>query len=199
VGLAGAGGIAGIRGGSGRHPAHRPAATAGDRPRPGPRARRGRIFPDLTVEENLRLGAYLEPTPAALRQGLERVFTLFPVLAERRRQRAGTLSGGERQMLAIGRAVMRLPRLLLVDEVSMGLAPLLVETVFDALRDLRAQGIALLLVEQNAHEALRVVDRGYVLENGHLVLEGPANALCRAPRVQAVYLGGSQFPGDGST
>ncbi|RMF28454.1 MAG: ABC transporter ATP-binding protein [Chloroflexi bacterium] len=150
----------------------------------------GRIFPDLTVEENLRLGAYLEPTPAALRQGLERVFSLFPVLAERRRQRAGTLSGGERQMLAIGRAVMRLPRLLLVDEVSMGLAPLLVETVFDALRDLRAQGIALLLVEQNAHEALRVVDRGYVLENGHLVLEGPADALRRDPRVQAAYLGG---------
>lgn len=150
----------------------------------------GRVFPELTVEENLRLGAYLEPSATVIRQGMEGVFTLFPALAERRRQLAGTLSGGERQMLAIGRAVMRRPRLLLVDEISMGLAPMLVESVFAGLRELRKQGVSLLLVEQNAHEALRIVDRGYVLENGRLVLEGSAASLRRDPRVQAAYLGG---------
>ena len=149
-----------------------------------------RVFPELTVEENLRLGAYLEQDRKAIREGMERVFALFPVLAERRRQRAGTLSGGEQQMLAIGRAVMRRPRLLLVDEVSMGLAPILVETVFGALRELREQGVSLLIVEQNAHEALQVVDRGYVLENGRFVLEGSAEELRRNPKVQAAYLGG---------
>jgi len=150
----------------------------------------GRVFPALSVEDNLKLGAYLEGDRQALRRGMERVYSLFPVLAERRRQRAGTLSGGERQMLSIGRAVMRFPRLLLVDEISMGLAPMLVEVVFDALRELRAQGVSLLLVEQNAHEALGVIDRGYVMENGRLVLEGPADALRKDPKVQAAYLGG---------
>jgi len=130
------------------------------------------------VEDNLKLGAYLEGDRQALRRGMERVYSLFPVLAERRRQRAGTLSGGERQMLSIGRAVMRFPRLLLVD------------VVFDALRELRSQGVSLLLVEQNAHEALGVIDRGYVMENGRLVLEGPADALRKDPKVQAAYLGG---------
>ncbi len=150
----------------------------------------GRIFPELSVEENLRLGAYLERDKKALQEGMELVFTLFPRLAERRRQQAGTLSGGERQMLAIGRAVMRRPRLLLVDEISMGLAPMLVDTVFGALRELQEQGISLLLVEQNAHEALKIVKRGYVLENGRIVLEAPAPELRRNPKVQAAYLGG---------
>ncbi len=150
----------------------------------------GRIFPELSVEENLRLGAYLERDKKALQEGMELVFTLFPRLAERRRQQAGTLSGGERQMLAIGRAVMRKPRLLLVDEISMGLAPMLVEAVFGALQELQEQGISLLLVEQNAHEALKIVKRGYVLENGRIVLEAPANELRRNPKVQAAYLGG---------
>ncbi|HIC94088.1 MAG TPA: ABC transporter ATP-binding protein [Anaerolineae bacterium] len=150
----------------------------------------GRVFPEMSVEENLRLGAYLERDRKALQEGMERVFALFPVLAERRRQRAGTLSGGERQMLSIGRAVMRKPRLLLVDEISMGLAPMLVEAVFGALRELREQGVSLLLVEQNAHEALQIVERGYVLENGHIVLEAPADELRRNPKVQAAYLGG---------
>jgi len=150
----------------------------------------GRIFPELSVEENLRLGAYLERDKKALQEGMELVFTLFPRLAERRWQQAGTLSGGERQMLAIGRAVMRKPRLLLVDEISMGLAPMLVEAVFGALQELQEQGISLLLVEQNAHEALKIVKRGYVLENGRIVLEAPANELRRNPKVQAAYLGG---------
>lgn len=150
----------------------------------------GRVFPEMSVEENLRLGAHLERDRKALQEGMERVFALFPVLAERRRQQAGTLSGGERQMLSIGRAVMRKPRLLLVDEISMGLAPMLVEAVFGALRELREQGVSLLLVEQNAHEALQIVERGYVLENGHIVLQAPADELRRNPKVQAAYLGG---------
>lgn len=150
----------------------------------------GRVFPELSVEENLRLGAYLERERKALQEGMERVFALFPVLAERRRQQAGTLSGGERQMLSIGRAVMCKPHLLLVDEISMGLAPMLVEAVFGALRELREQGVSLLLVEQNAHEALQIVERGYVLENGRIVLEAPADELRRNPKVQAAYLGG---------
>jgi len=150
----------------------------------------GRVFPELSVEENLRLGAYLERDKKALQEGMAFVFTLFPRLAERRRQQAGTLSGGERQMLAIGRAVMRKPRLLLVDEISMGLAPMLVDAVFGALRELQEQGISLLLVEQNAHEALKIVKRGYVLENGRIVLEAPAPELQRNPKVQAAYLGG---------
>ncbi|MFQ6058793.1 MAG: ABC transporter ATP-binding protein [Anaerolineae bacterium] len=150
----------------------------------------GRVFPEMSVEENLRLGAYLERDRKVLQEGMERVFALFPVLAERRRQQAGTLSGGERQMLSIGRAVMRKPRLLLVDEISMGLAPMLVEAVFGALRELREQGVSLLLVEQNAHEALQIVERGYVLENGRIVLQAPADELRRNPKVQAAYLGG---------
>ncbi len=150
----------------------------------------GRVFRDLTVEDNLRLGAYLEQNPRALAERLEFVYSLFPVLRERRKQIARTLSGGEQQMLAIGRAVMRGPRLLLVDEVSMGLAPILVETVFSALEQLKEEGMSLLIVEQNAAETLNVVERGYVLENGRIVLEGSAEDLRRDPRVQAAYLGG---------
>ena len=150
----------------------------------------GRVFRDLSVEDNLRLGAYLEQNPRTLAERMEFVYSLFPVLRERRRQIARTLSGGEQQMLAIGRAVMRGPQLLLVDEVSMGLAPILVDTVFDALRQLKEEGMALLIVEQNAAETLNVVERGYVLENGRIVLEGTAEELRRDPRVQAAYLGG---------
>ncbi len=150
----------------------------------------GRVFRDLSVEENLRLGAYLETNPARVAERMDYVYRLFPVLKERRRQIARTLSGGEQQMLAIGRAVMRGPQLLLVDEVSMGLAPLLVDAVFDALQQLKEEGVALLIVEQNAYETLRVVDRGYVLENGRIVLAGTASELRENPRVQMAYLGG---------
>ncbi len=150
----------------------------------------GRVFRDMTVEENLRLGAYLESDSRTLQERMAYVYSLFPVLKERRRQIARTMSGGEQQMLAIGRAVMRNPQLLIVDEVSMGLAPILVDTVFEALRQLKEEGVSMLIVEQNAHETLNVVDRGYVLENGRIVLEGTADALRQDPRVQAAYLGG---------
>ncbi len=150
----------------------------------------GRVFRDMTVEDNLRLGAYLEQDQDQLHRRMEYVFSLFPILKERRRQIARTLSGGEQQMLAIGRAVMRNPQLLLVDEVSMGLAPILVDTVFEVLKQLKEEGVSMLIVEQNANETLNVVDRGYVLENGRIVLEGTAEELRRDPRVQAAYLGG---------
>lgn len=149
-----------------------------------------RVFPELSVEENLRLGAYLESNPGKFRERLNFVFSLFPILAERRHQKAGTLSGGEQQMLAIGRAVMREPRLLLVDEASMGLSPIVVEMVFKALSELHRRGVSLLVVEQNANEALKIVQRGYVLENGRIVLEGSAEELRLNPKVQAAYLGG---------
>ncbi|RME48134.1 MAG: ABC transporter ATP-binding protein [Caldilineae bacterium] len=149
----------------------------------------GRVFRDLPVEENLRLGAYLLPE-AAVPEQMEIVFDLFPVLAERRTQVAKTLSGGEQQMLALARAMMSRPRLLLVDEASMGLAPLLVERVFAAIDRLRGRGVSILLVEQNAYVALDVVDRAYVLENGRIVLEGTPDALREDERVKAAYLGG---------
>ncbi len=150
----------------------------------------GRVFKDLTVEQNLRLGAYLQSDKVALRESLATVYELFPALAERKGQVAKTLSGGEQQMLAIGRAAMMRPRLLLVDEISMGLMPILVERVFGVIRDLKKRGVSILLVEQNAHEALQVVDRAYVLENGRFVLEGPAEELQENPRVKEAYLGG---------
>jgi branched-chain amino acid transport system ATP-binding protein len=149
----------------------------------------GRVFRDLSVEKNLLLGGYLQGDAANARQ-LSWVYDLFPVLAERRNQQAKTLSGGEQQMLAIGRALMAQPRLLLIDEVSMGLMPILVQKVFHVIDDLRRQDVSILLVEQNAAAALDVVDRAYVLENGHIVLEGPAEQLRQEPKVQAAYLGG---------
>ncbi len=149
----------------------------------------GRVFRDLTVEQNLLLGGFLRGDEEN-REQMARVFELFPVLAERRRQLAKTLSGGEQQMLAIGRALMARPRLLLIDEVSMGLMPILVEKVFGVIHGLRQEGVSILLVEQNAAAALDVVDRAYVLENGHMVLEGPAHQLREEPRVRAAYLGG---------
>lgn len=150
----------------------------------------GRVFRDLTVTQNLLLGAYTEKRWAEIEQRVREVLELFPVLGERRGQIAKTLSGGEQQMLAIARALMTRPKLLLIDEVSMGLMPILVKRVFQVIEQLRKNGVTILLVEQNAFEALKVVDRGYVLENGKLVLGDTAPALTLNPRVKAAYLGG---------
>ena len=150
----------------------------------------GRIFPDLSVEQNLRLGGYTIGRGEELSENLELVFSLFPVLKERFGQRAGTLSGGERQMLAIGRALMASPKLLLVDEVSMGLMPKLIPEILGTLVRLREErGMSVLLAEQNAREALQVVDRGYVLKNGRITLEGTAAELRENAEVKAAYLG----------
>jgi branched-chain amino acid transport system ATP-binding protein len=148
------------------------------------------IFGRLTVAENLVLGAYNRRNRAEIQQDLTRVHQLFPVLFERRGQVAGTLSGGEQQMLAMGRALMSSPRLLLLDEPSFGLAPILVERIFTIIQALRRQGVTILLVEQNAYQALRVADRAYVLETGQVRLTGPAAELADDPQVQAAYLGG---------
>ncbi len=149
-----------------------------------------RIFPRLTVLENLEMGAYLVRDPNEVQRRLKAVFELFPRLYERQDQPGGTLSGGEQQMLAIARALMMGPKIMLLDEPSMGLAPVLVETIFDVLRRLNEEGTTILLVEQNAHMALQVAHRGYVIETGRIVLEGPAAQLARDPQVQAAYLGG---------
>jgi branched-chain amino acid transport system ATP-binding protein len=148
-----------------------------------------RIFNRLTVRENLMMGAYLRADGAAIREDLERVFELFPRLRERIEQVAGTLSGGEQQMLAIGRALMARPRLLLLDEPSMGLAPVLVEQIFTAIGDINRQGTTILLVEQNAAMALGVAHRGYVLETGRVALEGTADDLAENAEVRRAYLG----------
>ncbi len=147
------------------------------------------IFPRLTVLDNLRLGAYARGD-GQVREDLDRVFSYFPVLAARRRQVAGTLSGGEQQMLAIGRALMSRPRLLLLDEPSLGLAPLLVRTIFTVIERIRADGRAILLVEQNARMALSIADRAYVMETGRVVLTGSAAELAASPEVKVAYLGG---------
>jgi branched-chain amino acid transport system ATP-binding protein len=147
------------------------------------------VFVNLTVHENLQLGAYLKTDRAEIRATLERVLTLFPVLAERRSQAAATLSGGEQQMLAIGRALMARPQLLLLDEPSLGLAPLIVQTIFSIIREINAQGTTILLVEQNAHMALRLAHRGYVMQTGTIVLEGSGAELLASPEVRAAYLG----------
>jgi branched-chain amino acid transport system ATP-binding protein len=146
-----------------------------------------RVFPAMSVLENLEMGAYR--FRRVHREDLDRVFTLFPVLAQRRGQDAGTLSGGEQQMLAIGRAMMGRPTLLLLDEPSMGLAPLIVAQIFDIIREINAQGTTVLLVEQNAAQALKLADRGYVLETGSIVMGATAGELLRSPRVRAAYLG----------
>ena len=148
------------------------------------------IFGRLTVAENLILGAYNRQNRAEIQQDLARVHQLFPVLFERRHQAAGTMSGGEQQMLAIGRALMSRPRMLLLDEPSLGLAPILVERIFQIIQELRRQGVTILLVEQNAYQALRVADRAYVLETGQVRLSGLAAELTHNPQVQAAYLGG---------
>ncbi len=150
-----------------------------------------RIFANLTVLENLELGAYSRRDPRAVAEDLEKVLTIFPRLSERRRQLGGTLSGGEQQMLATGRALMTHPRLMLMDEPSMGLAPILVKEIFRIIRDINRLGTTILLVEQNAHMALSVAHRAYVLETGRIVLEGTAADLARSQEVQKAYLGGS--------
>ncbi len=149
-----------------------------------------RIFPRLTVLENLEMGAFLHDTrSAAYQEDLERVFTLFPRLRERTSQKGGTLSGGEQQMLAIGRALMTRPQVLLLDEPSMGLAPVLVEQIFEIIQTINAQGMTVLLVEQNALQALSIAHRGYVLQSGMIVLEDEAKALRENEAVQKKYLG----------
>ena len=147
------------------------------------------LFPDLSVEDNLRLGAMLKRARARTTENLDKVFELFPRLAERRRQMAGTLSGGEQQMVAIGRALMATPRLIMLDEPSLGLAPQMVETMFDVAATLNRQGLSILLIEQNVTESLELATRGYVLENGELVLEGDGQALLGDDRVRRAYLG----------
>lgn len=150
------------------------------------------IFPSLTVLENLQLASWTLKDKKKLNGIFQRVFDLFPRLAERSHQVAGTLSGGEQQMLAVGRAMMTNCRVMLLDEPSMGLSPLLVKEVFRALQAINAQGTTMLLVEQNAHMALKIASRGYVLENGRIVLEGPAAQLATDPRVKEAYLGGKK-------
>jgi branched-chain amino acid transport system ATP-binding protein len=147
-----------------------------------------RLFGPMTVFENLEMGAYLRPR-ADLREDLDRVFTLFPLLAERRKQLAGTLSGGEQQMVAMGRALMARPKLLLMDEPSMGLAPILVERSFEVIQQVHEAGVAMLVVEQNANVSLSIADRGYVLSTGRIVLEGKASELIQHEELRKAYLG----------
>ena len=148
-----------------------------------------RIFPQLTVLENLDMGAFLRKDKPEIRRDIEHIFTLFPILAERRHQGGGTLSGGEQQMLAISRALMARPRLLLLDEPSLGLAPLMVKLIFEILQKINREGTTIFLVEQNAHMALRVAHRGYVMENGRITLEGPAAELLANDEIRRAYLG----------
>ena len=148
-----------------------------------------KIFPRLTVRENLELGAYLRNDKDGIKSDMERVFSLFPILSQRAAQTGGTLSGGEQQMLAIGRALMSRPKLLLMDEPSMGVAPLLILKIFEAVKELNKQGMTILLVEQNAQQALKLASRGYILETGSVVLEDEACKLLNDERVRKAYLG----------
>ncbi|AGE16040.1 branched-chain amino acid ABC transporter ATP-binding protein [Serratia sp. OLHL2] len=148
-----------------------------------------RVFSRMTVEENLAMGGFFADRHQ-YQQRIERVFTLFPRLLERRSQRAGTMSGGEQQMLAIGRALMSQPKLLLLDEPSLGLAPIIIQQIFDIIQQLREEGMTIFLVEQNANQALKLADRGYVLENGRVVLEDTGAALLANEAVRSAYLGG---------
>ncbi len=149
-----------------------------------------KIFPNLTTLENLELGAFCRKDKEKINQDIEKTFTLFPRLKERSKQSAGTLSGGEQQMLAIGRALMSDPKLLLLDEPSLGLAPILVKSIFNTILEINQQGTTILLVEQNAHMALQIANRGYVLETGKIVLEDSAQSLLNNQQVKEAYLGG---------
>jgi branched-chain amino acid transport system ATP-binding protein len=151
-----------------------------------------RVFSHLTVAENLAMGGYLRSDRAGLAQDLQRIYDQFPRLAERRRQMAGTLSGGEQQMLALGRALMSRPKLIMFDEPSLGLAPTVVEGTFEIIRDIRASGSTVLIVEQNAYAALEMCDRAYLMESGALVLEGSGRELIDDPHVRSAYLGGME-------
>jgi branched-chain amino acid transport system ATP-binding protein len=148
-----------------------------------------RIFPRMSVRENLDMGAFIRRDPAGQREDMDRIMELFPILKERARQAAGTLSGGEQQMVAMGRALMARPKLLLLDEPSMGLAPIIVQTIFDTIRDINEQGLTILLVELNAAQALNLAHRGYVIETGKIVLEDEARSLLANERVRKAYLG----------
>ena len=148
-----------------------------------------RVFPNLTVLENLKMGAYLRNDLQAIKEDIKHVFQLFPRLEERQWQFAGTLSGGEQQMLAIGRALLSRPKLMMMDEPSLGLAPLLVKDVFEIIKQIHKEGMTILLIEQNAHAALQIADYGYVLETGSIVLEGPGKELANNEQVKKAYLG----------
>ena len=148
-----------------------------------------RVFDNLTVLENLKIGAYLRKDSAAIARDIDYVYSLFPRLKERHWQSAGTLSGGEQQMLAVGRAMMARPKLLMMDEPSLGLAPIVVRGIFDIIREINAQGITVLLIEQNAAAALKAADYGYVIETGEIKFEGAGEQLLKDPRVQEAYLG----------
>jgi len=147
------------------------------------------VFGALTIEENLAMGAYIRSDKDGIKSDIERVYHLFPRLKERRRQTAGTMSGGEQQMLAMGRAMMSRPKLLLLDEPSMGLAPLMVQKVFETIVTIAGEGVTILLIEQNAKLALEVSKRGYVMESGEVILSGDASSLLHDPKVRAAYLG----------
>ncbi len=148
-----------------------------------------RIFPQMTVVENLRMGSYIERARKKRNENMERIFSLFPRLKEREKQLGGTMSGGEQQMLAIARGLMANPQLLLLDEPSLGLSPLLVKNIFDIINEIRRQGVTILLVEQNVYQSLRIADRGYVLETGRIVLKETGQALLNDEHVKKAYLG----------
>ncbi len=150
-----------------------------------------RVFPRMTVRENLELGAYTRTSKKEIAEDIEQVLTTFPRLKERYEQKAGTMSGGEQQMLAMGRALMSRPRVLLLDEPSLGLSPLLVQTIFGVIKDINKRGTTVLLIEQNARQALAIASRGYVLEVGKIAFEGPSAELMSSEAVQAAYLGGA--------
>ena len=150
-----------------------------------------KIFPDLTVAENLLMGAYIQNDPKVIQSAMEEAFSLFPVLKERQGQVGKTLSGGEQQMLAIARALMSRPRVILMDEISLGLMPIYVEETFKVIKNLHRQGVTILLVEQNARKALAAADRGYVLETGEIVLSDSSEKLVNNPQVKKAYLGGT--------
>ncbi|MCS6810740.1 MAG: ABC transporter ATP-binding protein [Tepidimonas sp.] len=147
------------------------------------------VFTRMTILENLLMGAYVRTDKAEIQRDIERMFELFPRLKERRDQLAGTMSGGEQQMLAMARALMSRPKLLLLDEPSMGLSPIMVDKIFEVVRDVHAQGMTILLVEQNARRALQVADRGYVMDSGEIIMHGQARAMLDDPKVRAAYLG----------
>ena len=147
------------------------------------------VFARMTITENLQMGAYIRDDKAEILQDIDKVFTIFPRLKERRDQLAGTMSGGEQQMLAMGRALMSRPKVLLLDEPSMGLAPIMVDKIFEVVRDVSAQGVTVLLVEQNASRALSIADRGYVMESGVVTMSGDAKTMLKDPKVRAAYLG----------
>ena len=147
------------------------------------------VFARMTIVENLQMGAYIRDDKAGILQDIDKVFTIFPRLKERRDQLAGTMSGGEQQMLAMGRALMSRPKVLLLDEPSMGLSPIMVDKIFEVVRDVYAQGVTVLLVEQNASRALSIADRGYVMDSGLITMTGDAKTMLTDPKVRAAYLG----------